>query len=89
MRDQRGEPREQDGTPEGGDRGKGSAAVAWADARHPRALGPLPLAARRALWDKIWDQLLVPPSAESGHDLNEDPSEANLADSPAGEGGAR
>ena len=27
--------------------------------------GPLPLEARRVLWQRLWDRLLAPPTAES------------------------
>ena len=33
------------------------------DGQRTRGSGPLPLEARRALWQRLWDRLLAPPLA--------------------------
>lgn len=89
MRDHHEEPREHNGAPEGGEQDKDTATAGVADARHPRTPAPLPLAARRALWDRVWDRLLVAPPVEPGSGPDRDPSEATPAQSPTEKGGAR
>ena len=51
--------------------------------------GPLPLAARRVLWARIWDRLLAPPAVENPPPLGptRDGRPADPFAAPDGEGG--
>ena len=40
----------------------------------PRPSSPLPLAARRALWTRLWERLLLPVADDRGLDQTADPS---------------
>ncbi len=58
------------------------------DGRHTGWSGPLPLEARRGLWQQLWDRLLAPPLEPDEEvapqtDEDEDPPTAP----PIGEGG--
>jgi len=56
--------------------------------RRNRGAPPLPLAARRALWDRTWDRLLG-PAADPGPSAQGEPGEATSTPAPLGKGGAR
>ena len=48
---------------------------------------PLPLAARRALWERVWDRLLAPPAPEPGAPATA-PASSGAAEE-RGQGGAQ
>ena len=48
---------------------------------------PLPLEARRVLWQRLWDRLLAPPAAEAPPGPTRDGRPADPHAAPDGEGG--
>ncbi len=52
---------------------------------NPRGPAPLPLAARRAAWDRLWRILLAPPATDAGRVVEHGDGAADLLRSPDGD----
>ena len=51
---------------------------------NPRGSVPLPLAVRRAAWDRLWKILLAPPVADAGRVVEHGHGAASLLRGPHG-----
>jgi len=58
-------------------------------ARRNRGAPPLPLAARRVLWERTWDRLLGEPPTGPAPAVRGEPGEGRPGTRSAAEGGAR